>query len=294
MTRSFAGIERGVPTMSAGICAVDDKSWSMVASAATNSQLAGVLAGFMIAVIAVAIFGSHRLDTHTVALFSSGVMALGLDSYLFSGITGSQPGSDSEEQICRVVWSQGMAASGLLAVGGSVFICGLGWMLAGHVAGGSPMLTKWRRIYLVRLAAMLTAGILATTTGLLVSTTMYYFRLLKFDSEWEILVPVYGAGVVLVSVISALIRSHAMVEKIKFVVPAKQVNTSLGLLPVSTFTVTGLAIASTLFSGILNLWVDDTNKVVIAIAVAVGLVIPGIVSILIAFSTPAPKNHRYC
>lgn len=246
----------------------------------------------MIAVIAVLIVGSNRLDTHTVALFSSGAMALGLDSYLFSGITGAQPpGGDKDQaaEVCKMVWSQGMAASGLLAVGGSVFVCGLGWMLVNHIAKGSSSHTHRRRVYLVRLAGVLTAGILTTTTGLLVSTTNIYLLYLDAPAVWSKFVIGFGVAVTLWSLSAVAWRSAAMARKVEHVAGTTDVKTALGLLPHSTFTVTGLAITATLYAGVLNLWAFGINVLTVSVAVLTGLVIPGVISVLISLSVPRPK-----
>ena len=65
--------------------------WSMIASAPSTSQLAGVLGGFLITAIALLFDRSSREGVHTLALFSSAVLILMLDSFLFSLISGTHP-----------------------------------------------------------------------------------------------------------------------------------------------------------------------------------------------------------
>ena len=64
-------------------CVSENVPWSIITSAATNSSLAAVLAGLLIATIAV-LYVENKFEGHTIALFAAGVVVLALDSYLFS------------------------------------------------------------------------------------------------------------------------------------------------------------------------------------------------------------------
>ncbi len=55
-------------------------NWSALTSASANSQLAGVLGGFLITAIALLFDRNSREGVHTLALFSSAVLILMLDS----------------------------------------------------------------------------------------------------------------------------------------------------------------------------------------------------------------------
>ncbi|HEX9833618.1 MAG TPA: hypothetical protein VGA66_11125, partial [Mycobacterium sp.] len=107
--------------------------WSPLTSAASNSQLAGVLGGFLITAIALLFDRSSRESVHTIALFSSAVLILMLDSFLFSMITGTQVPFDGDSRgICAIAWTQGAVSTGMLAAGTTALFGGLGWMLASH------------------------------------------------------------------------------------------------------------------------------------------------------------------
>lgn len=148
-------------------CATTKIPWSIITSAGTNSTLAGVLGGFMITAITVLFLtkGRSELVGQSIALFAAGVVILGLDSYLFSMITGSQLNTfdeaienignvsiienvenvenvdpqiieqlrvlaEQKREVCQKIWAQGLYASGMLAVGGTALAAGIGWLLA--------------------------------------------------------------------------------------------------------------------------------------------------------------------
>lgn len=65
-------------------CVTGDSSWSIMTAASTNSSLAAVVSGLLIATIAVMF--TRRREQHTIALFATGVVVLALDSYMFSHV----------------------------------------------------------------------------------------------------------------------------------------------------------------------------------------------------------------
>ncbi|POX38924.1 hypothetical protein C3486_20890 [Streptomyces sp. Ru73] len=110
-----------------GACA--GTGWSAVASAPANSQLAGVLAGFVFAGF-VMILTERRtspLRTATLRLFIAGFIVLALDSYAFSLLTG-----DVATGACGRVWTESLIASGMLVVGAVAVISGMAWLLASY------------------------------------------------------------------------------------------------------------------------------------------------------------------
>ncbi|MEH3134847.1 MAG: hypothetical protein PGN30_07600 [Mycolicibacterium neoaurum] len=157
-------------------CVSDDARWSIIASASTNSALAGVLAGFLLAAIAVLYSDSTReKHANTLALFFTGVVVLALDSYLFSHVTGIKP-TDSGIG-CARAWTQGIAASGMLVVGGVALTAGLGWMLAHYADQHSKRLVGV-------LGGVLTGSVVLVTTLLLVITTVQYLKAVIDPPAW--------------------------------------------------------------------------------------------------------------
>jgi hypothetical protein len=66
--------------------------WSVLNSAVPDLTLAGVLAGFLIAVVAALVVQWYdRASPRMIALFASGVPALMISSYLFSIESGAKP-----------------------------------------------------------------------------------------------------------------------------------------------------------------------------------------------------------
>lgn len=113
--------------------------WSPLLSAGSYSQLAGVLGGFLITAIALLFDRNSREGVHTLALFSSAVLVLMLDSFLFSLMTGNQVPEDGDRKvICAITWTQGATSTGMLAVGTTTLFGGLGWMLASHAVNKIP------------------------------------------------------------------------------------------------------------------------------------------------------------
>ena len=107
--------------------------WSVVTSASSISQLAGVLGGFLITAIALVFDRNSRESVHTIALFSSAVLILMLDSFLYSLISGTAAPVDGDRRgICVIAWTQGIVSTGMLAAGTTALFGGLGWMLASH------------------------------------------------------------------------------------------------------------------------------------------------------------------
>lgn len=113
--------------------------WSPLLSASANSSLAGFLGGFLITAIALLFDRTSREGVHTLALFSSAVLMLMLDAFLFSLMTGNQVPEDGDRHvICAITWSQGAVATGMLAAGATTLFGGMGWMLASHAVNKVP------------------------------------------------------------------------------------------------------------------------------------------------------------
>jgi hypothetical protein len=75
----------------------DKPLWSVLNSAVPDLTLAGVLAGFLIAVVAALVVQWYdRASPRMIALFASGVPALMISSYLFSIESGAKPPDESK------------------------------------------------------------------------------------------------------------------------------------------------------------------------------------------------------
>jgi hypothetical protein len=92
------------------------------------------------------------IQTHTLALFGSGVLVLGLDAYLFGNSSAMAPVVNSDRMVpdkmdsaCAIAWTQAMPASSMLAIGACLMLAGLAWMLAQYFVSqdvpSTPVLT---------------------------------------------------------------------------------------------------------------------------------------------------------
>jgi hypothetical protein len=165
--------------------------WSTLHSATADLTLAGVLAGFLIAVVAALLAQWYdRASRGMIALFASGVPALTLSSYTFSistGVTLPDTLWDGYENYCGQVWSQWLPAFAMLLIGGSVLLCGLGWALviysdnlAEKVKEKVPPETiEDTHRFFIGLSAWLSLGGTAGMAGLLIAANVLYLQAIK-------------------------------------------------------------------------------------------------------------------
>jgi hypothetical protein len=189
----------------------------MLSSAASYSQLAGVLGGFLITAIALLFDRSSREGVHTLALFSSAVLILMLDSFLFSLMTGTQVPDDGDRRgICAIAWTQGAVATGMLAAGATALFGGLGWMLASHTVKKMPSEdTKAIRAFcfLAELGGWLTFAAAMTTTLILSETSIDYlhFMFSRRPELWLTGLIVTSAGaVIVIDFVLVYVRTRAL------------------------------------------------------------------------------------
>lgn len=149
--------------------------WSIISSASTNSQLAGVLAGFIFTGVTILLGRKVSSNTRALGLLFAAFVVLAFDSYLFSLVAGG-----SADPICVRVWSEAMPACGMLAVGGLSVVTGITWMLAGQTSSHEDASSADDRdnsmISLDRLARFMALGVAIAVTLLLAATTADYLR----------------------------------------------------------------------------------------------------------------------
>ncbi|MCZ7430058.1 hypothetical protein O7607_30275 [Micromonospora sp. WMMA1949] len=187
--------------------------WSIVTSAATNSQFAGALAGFVFTGIVVLFAMRGPRYTHTLAVLAPTFVMLGFDSYIFSHVTGS-----SGDDLCARVWTDGMFASGMLGVGAAGVVAGACWLLAAHMdnpeqpssrkTGQESAATEAGSIDLPWLAAIIMYGVTVAIVLLLAMTADHYLRIVTRDddSAWLLAIWSVPALVLIAMIVLALIR----------------------------------------------------------------------------------------
>jgi hypothetical protein len=192
----------------------DNALWSVLSATGPDLTLAGVLAGFLIAVVAALVVNWYdRASPRMIALFASGVPALTLSSYLFTISSGAKPpgqrkdiaeligqpvgapkfliatipdNSPADPKVvtyCNQVWSEWLPAFAALLIGGSVLLCGLGWAL---VIYGDHLAERLKEKnlqleaiedyhkYFIGLNALLSLGATIGMTGLLIVANVTY------------------------------------------------------------------------------------------------------------------------
>ncbi|WP_156766899.1 hypothetical protein [Mycobacterium sp. E796] len=186
-------------------CNWDQIPWSLTATSAPNATLATVLAGFMMSVMAILLGreGPGELRdikiAHTLALFGSGVLILGLDAFLFGNIS-ALVGPKG----CAIAWTEAMPATSMLMVGACLMVAGLAWVLAQYFvsqgiwdekfdrkvrAPGEPKL-KWSTKWILRLPGILTGAVIVTTAPLVILTVLMYINVM--DTQFQRQISFFG------------------------------------------------------------------------------------------------------
>jgi hypothetical protein len=272
-------------------CVTPEAPWSIIASASTNSALAGVLAGFLLAAVAVLYDKDRAEHAQTLALFFSGVVTLGIDSYLFSHVTGIKPVAGAFDQACARAWTQGIAASGMLVVGTIALTAGLVWMLTRFAIDHPSHSSK----FLGLLGGVLTGCIILITTLLLVVTAAQYLHVAyRGDLPKGLMNTIYTLGLIPVFVGGAVVfvRTRAVVKNMP--APGTAPNNSLlpdpVVLPYATVGMAILAFFAPVLSGAVPLmpthWASDPNPLFLGATLIIGVWAPGVIAVLLGCSVP--------
>lgn len=274
--------------------------WSVLTSAGSNSQLAGVLGGFLITAIALLFDKSSREGVHTLALFASAVLVLMLDSFLFSLITGTQVPDGDRRATCAVAWTQGAVSTGMLAAGATALFGGLGWMLASHAvnkAADQDADDVRAYSFLADLGGWLTFAAAMTTTLILSETSIDYLHFM-FDRRpdgWLVaLITIACAVFVIVDFVLVYVRTRALRKSLADT--AEPTRLALRSIKVATVGIVVLAIAASWLAVSLARfpkgWLTAPNPVIVVGVLILTLVLPTIVSTAICYSVASTDEGR--
>nr|WP_090343394.1 hypothetical protein [Mycolicibacterium malmesburyense]CRL74357.1 hypothetical protein CPGR_03115 [Mycolicibacterium malmesburyense] len=282
--------------------------WSVLSSAASNSQLAGVLGGFLITAIALLFDKNSREGVHTLALFSSAVLVLMLDSFLFSLITGTQVPDGSRRATCAIAWTQGAVSTGMLAAGAVALFGGLGWMLASHavnkVSDQDPADVR-AYCFLAELGGWLTFAAAMTATLIVSETSIDYLRFM-----WGHRPAVLVEGTIVVAAAAFVITDFALVylrtRTLRKSLADTAAPTLLELRSIKFATVgtVVLAIAGSWLAVSLARvpegWLTAPNPAIVTFVLLLTLVLPTVISTAICYSVAStggrgssPRMARY-
>ena len=271
----------------------------MLTSAASISQLAGVLGGFLITAIALLFDRTNRESVHTIALFSSAVLILMLDSYLFSIITGTVVPDDGDRRgICAIVWTQGAVSTGMLAAGTTALFGGLGWMLASHAVsrsvGQEPDDVR-AYCFLADLGGWLTFASAMAMTLVLSETTIDYLHFMYGERPplWVVgLITVSAAVIIAVDLWLVVVRTRALRKSLLDV--AEPTRLTLRSIRVATVAMTLLAIIGAWLTMSINRfpkdWLTTPNMAVVVFVIVLTYVIPSLISTAICNSVASTKQ----
>jgi hypothetical protein len=171
---------------------VADVDWDPTASAASNSQLAGVIAGLVFAGLVVMLDqrGPGRRSDQALTLFVAAFLTFAFDGFFF-GVT-------SGEQTCARAWAETMVAAGVLGFGALGLFLGVSWMLHAATPGSSTPFRVTRVIVYV-LAFLVVAQLRVTAVD--------YLRDVRPAGAYPWLDTALTAVLVLVAVVAA---AHAL------------------------------------------------------------------------------------
>lgn len=312
-------------------CKSAEMPWSIIATSGPNATLATVLAGFMMSVMAILLSreGPGEIRdakiAHTLALFGSGVLILGLDAFLFGNISAlAGPVKDSKGG-CGIAWMEAMPATSMLMVGACLMVAGLAWVLAQYfVSRGiwntrpGPQMDRPTRLVLC-LPGILTGAVMVTTAPLVVLTVLMYLKVMNLMFDKHIPIGVFQI-VLLIPLAAYLIFISGIIKQktellIKYVEEEKskragqagasleyqeplRLNSDLGLLALTFISAIVLAVVGALFAGFIG---EHGPFVHADAAPAVGWVYVGVaiavlpisISFLIALAVPsAPEGWK--
>jgi hypothetical protein len=293
------------PNALSGSCVSVNLPWSIIETAQTNSHLAALLAGFMITAIVLLLApdASRVKDVaaHTyippIALFAVGVVILGLDSYFFGLIGGERPAPSGDgikrgtEYVCAVMWTQSQAASGMLAVGTTLMVAGLGWMLTGH-ARNSEVHNK----FFGALGNLLTLIMIGTTTLLLILAIRAYIRVMDLNFGLSLggvaTAVIAGAGIVagVVSCGMIVLRTIGIVRRLNANESwADELEPRYNTLAAACVLTAVLAFAAPISAPLLA-EAHLPSKTAMWIAITFCVFVPSLIYLAVGYSVPGPPS----
>lgn len=148
--------------------------WTFLGSASSHSQFAGVLAGFVLAIMGILLTqnGNKTKRALALTLFSAAFFVLAVDCVLFGVLAG--------ERTCIRAHTEGLIASGLLAMGGALALAGLAWLFDISLDGDDE-----GRKGLVRIAVITAYGTQLVGIFLVAETVYGYQYDLSTAEYWE-------------------------------------------------------------------------------------------------------------
>lgn len=264
--------------------------WTAIGSAALDSQLAGVLAGFVFTGIVLLFGRPGPKNIQAIGLFCPVFVALGFDSHLYGVVSGESP-----DPFCGRVWTQDMICAGLLGVSAMAIVTGLSWLLASHLdevaRGGKRFDLNYtgKVIDLDRLVRLMAYGVGVTVTLLLAATTYDYLSII-----YKAHIPAILTWTALLSPVFVLVVSGGIAfsgaryaSRNHSVTRATIANRGLRIAAYGMlcYAVTG-PVAAGVISELGKRWWQSPSGVITCIAIIAGLGVPALLMIALVQAVP--------
>jgi hypothetical protein len=260
-----------------GVADCGTNGWSIIASAQANSNLAGILAGFLFFGL-IYLLGRDEKRGEIVSLFTASFIILAFASYLFSRVSGFSAPSDPDPATassCKGAWMAGMIAMAMLVVGAAAMTVGLGYLLVSY----DP---KTDRNHLRRLAKVTTGGVLVGAIFMLFTSVNFYDELLDRPNHhltWTLIV----LAVVLVLSVSCVTYTSSRGPGGRRQIRDKYIEWAV-------YVIGGFGIAGTVLTGIAAR--IDPSRWVSWLVIIVSLGFPAIIVVTLAGGTVDGKDEK--
>ncbi|MDR7275174.1 hypothetical protein [Catenuloplanes atrovinosus] len=244
----------------------DALDWSPIGSAASHSQLAGVVAGLVFAAIIVIVErpSATARPTEALTMFLAGFFTFALDSFLFAVIAG--------DRTCARAWTETMIGAGLLGYGAVSLFVGIAWLLYERGLGDTVPF---------RVTRVIVYALVIIEVAQLNATARDYLRDIRPAGDGAWLDGLLTVGLVIGL---AVIAGHA-------VLAARLCGWARRSVGVSAYVAIGYALASALAFGLLTVvpasyWSTEADPVSYVSVTLGSIVLPSFVVIIQLLALP--------
>jgi len=268
--------------------------WSVIASAAADSQVASVFAGFVFTCIILLLGRPGQKNTQALSLFCATFLVLGFDSHIYGVLSGH-----TSDTLCGRVWSEEMVAAGMLSVGGIALITGISWLLYSQFDTVIELDSKSNNdqpapaINLDRCVQLMVHGACAAVALLLADEAHDYLAIIFRMHPARLLAWAVLAFPALLAGIYAMLSVYASRRPNRH--RGVKANTANAYVRRATYGILAYSVAGPVLSGVTSEiaanWWQPPSQVMIAAVLLIGLTLPGFLLLLLLQAVP-PLSER--